>query len=152
MSQVVALTGKDTITINGRNLNDFADGVVAEIQFPNDLVQLKTGKGGNTLYGLNNTGRQSEVNLRVVLGSSDDAFLNALLLNMQSNFAGFTLIVGTFVKNVGDGLGNIKPVTYVMSGGVIKRPVNAMENSDGDPEQSVSQWHLLFSNAPRGIG
>lgn len=148
----VALTGKDTITINGRNLNDFADGVVAEITFPNDLVQLKTGKGGNTLYGLNNTGKQSEVNLRVVLGSPDDLFLNSLLLSMQGNFSGFTLISGTFVKNVGDGQGNIKPVTYVMSGGVVKKAVSAVENADGDPGQSVSEWHLLFSNAPRAIG
>lgn len=149
---IVALTGKDTITINGRNLNDFADGVVAEITFPNDLVQVKTGKNGNTLYGLNNTGRQSEVNLRVILGSSDDIFLNNLLLGMQANFSGFALMVGTFVKNVGDGAGNVKPVTYVMSGGVLKRSVGALENSDGDTNQSVSEWHLMFSNAPRAIG
>jgi hypothetical protein len=152
MSNTVALTGNDTITINGRNFNDFATGIVAEIQFPNDLVNMKTGKGGNTLYALNNTGRQSEVNLKVVIGSADDAFLNALLLTMQSNFAGFTLMTGTFVKNVGDGNGNIKPITYVMSGGVLKRNVNAVQNADGEPDQSLSEWHLMFSNAPRGIG
>lgn len=149
---IVALTGKDTITINGRNFNDFADGVVAEITFPNDLVQIKTGKGGNTLYGLNNTGRQSELKLRVILASPDDIFLNNLLLTMKSNFAAFALMTGVFVKNVGDGLGNIKTATYVMSGGIFKREVNAMENSDGDPSQSVSEWTLMFSNAPRGIG
>jgi len=149
---IVAMTGKDTITINGRNFNDFADGIVAEIDFPNDVVQMKTGKNGNTIYGLNNTGKQSGVNLRLILGSSDDIFLNNLLLNMQANFAGFALMAGTFVKNVGDGAGNIKSVTYVMSGGVFKGAVKAMENSDGDTNQSVSEWRLLFSNAPRAIG
>lgn len=146
------MTGKDTITLNGRVLNDFADGVVAEIQFPNDVVNLKTGKGGNTLYALNNTGRQVEVNLRLIRGTSDDKFLNSLYASMLNNFAGFALLVGTFVKNIGDGEGNIETDTYVLSGGAIKRGVNAMENSDGDTNQSVSEWHLIFSNAPRGIG
>ena len=149
---IVALTGNDTISINGRILNDFADGVVAEIKFPNDLVQMKTGKNGNTLYGLNNTGRQSEFNVRVILGGSDDQFLNALLLSMQANFAGFALITGTFVKKTGDGAGNITPVTYVMSGGVVKKPVEAMENADGEVGQSVAEYHLIFSNAPKAIG
>ncbi len=149
---IVALTGKDTVTVNGRILNDFADGVVAELQFPNDLVNLKTGKGGNTLYGLNNTGRQAEVTLRLIRGSSDDKFLNAIFSSMLGNFSGFTLMVGTFVKNVGDGAGNIQTDTYIMSGGAFKRGVNGLENADGDTNQSVSEWHLVFSNAPRGIG
>lgn len=152
MATTVAISGKDTITINGRILNDFADGTVAEITFPNDLVTLKTGKSGNTIYGLNNTGRQCEVNLRLIRGGVDDKFLNALLLTQLSDFASFTLLTGTFVKNMGDGAGNITLDTYIMSGGTIKRPVDAMESSDGDANQSVSVWHLQFSNGPRAIG
>ncbi len=149
---IVSATGKDTITINGRILNDFGDGNVAELTFPNDLVNLKTGKNGNTIYGLNNTGRQCEMNLRLLRGSADDKFMNALLLSQMGNFAAFTLMTGEFVKNIGDGSGNITPDTYVLSGGTIKRQADALENSDGDTNQSIAVWHLLFSNGPRAIG
>lgn len=152
MSQTVAMTGKDTITLNGRIFNDFADGTVAELTFPNDLVNLKTGKNGNTIYALNNTGRQCEFNLRLLRGSSDDKFLNALYLSQQGDFASFALIAGELIKNIGDGAGNITLDSYILSGGAIKRSVDAMENSDGDTNQSVAVWHLLFSNAPRSIG
>lgn len=148
----VSMTGKDTITINGRILNDFADGNVAELTFPNDLVTLKTGKNGNTLYALNNSGRQVEVTLRLIRGSNDDQFLNALMLGAISDFANFTLLVGSFVKNIGDGLGNITADSYILSGGNFKRQTDVLENADGDINQSVSVWHLIFSNAPRAIG
>ncbi len=149
---IVAMTGKDTITLNGRILNDFADGVVAELTFPNDSVNLKTGKNGNTIYALNNTGRQCEFNLRLLRGSADDKFLSALYLDQMGDFATFALMSGQIVKNIGDGNSNITLDTYILSGGAFKRGVDAMENSDGDTNQSVAVWHLLFSNAPRAIG
>ena len=145
-------TGNDTITINGRILNDFADGNVAELTFPNDLVTLKTGKNGNTIYGLNNTGRQCEMTLRLLRGTADDKFMNALLLSQMGNFSAFALITGSFVKKIGDGAGGITLDSYILSGGTIKRPADAMENSDGNADQSISVWHLQFSNGPRAIG
>lgn len=148
----VSLTGNDVFIIGGRILSDFASGLVAEIDFPTDLVQVKRGKNGNTIYGLNNQGFQSEVNMRLLLGSPDDVYLNGLLLNMQQNFSGFTLLTGNFVKNVGDGKGNITPVTYTMSGGVLKRIPKAMSNADGETDQSIAEWHFVFANNPRTLG
>lgn len=148
----VALTGRDTITINGRNLNDFADGKVAELTFPNKLSTLKTGKNGNTIYGFNYGGRQCEFTLRLLRASSDDVFMNSLLLNLKNNPAGFALMTGQFAKNVGDGQGNIKVDTYVLSGGTFDMETSVNENADGDTEQAVAIYHLIFSNAPRSIG
>ena len=147
-----SLTGNDTIIIGGQLMTDFAEGIVAEIQFPNDLVQAKRGKNGNTIYALNNQGFQSEVNLRILLGRANDAYLNTQMLAMQQNFAGFILLNGVFVKNVGDGYGNITPVTYIMSGGVLKRNPNVMSNADGDPNQSLVEWHFIFANNDRQVG
>lgn len=152
MSNAASLTGNDTIIIGGQLFTDFADGIVAEIQFPTDLVQVKRGKNGNTIFALNNQGFQSEVNLRILLGRANDSFLNAQMVNMQNNFAGFTLLNGVFVKNVGDGNGNITPVTYIMSGGVLKRNPNAISNADGDANQSLAEWHIIFGNNDRQVG
>jgi hypothetical protein len=149
---VTSLTGKDTITINSRILNDLADGDCAALTFPNDLTQLKTGKGGNTLYGFNYTGRQCQLVLRLVRGSSDDKFLNQLLSLFKNDPASFTLMVGTLIKNVGDGSGNITNDIYTLSGGAFKKETEVKENAEGEVEQSVSIYTLVFSNAPRSIG
>lgn len=148
----ISLTGRDTISINGRNLNDFADQNVAELTFPNDLVNLKTGKNGNTIYGFNYSGRQCEFSLRILRGSADDIFLNSLLLTLKNNPPAFALMTGEFTKVVGDGLGNLKFDSYVLSGGTFKRETEVKENADGDTEQAVAIYHLQFSNAPRAIG
>jgi len=148
----VALTGKDTIKINDRIFNDQADQDAGVLSFPNDIAAVKTGKNGNSMYAFNYSGNQCEVTLRVLRGSSDDKFLNNLLALWKNNPAGFTLMNGVFVKNVGDGLGNITPDTYIMNGGVFKRNVDVKENTEGDTEQAVAIYTLVFSNAPRTIG
>lgn len=147
----VALSGSDTIVINNQLLSDLADGNVVEMTFPNDIAQVKTGKNGNSIYGLNESGKQCEVKLRVIRGSSDDKFLNNLLAGQQGNFAGTTLLVGSFVKQIGDGVGNIASDTYIMSGGVFTKIPEAKSNVEGDTEQSIAMYTIKFSNAPRII-
>ena len=149
---IAALTGKDTISINGRILNDFGDGDTCHLTFPNDLMVVKTGKNGNSIYAFNAPGQQVEVVLRVIRGSSDDKFLNQLLALMKNSPPSFVLMSGTFVKNIGDGAGSITADTYILSGGVFKKQTEAKENMDGDTEQAISIYTLTFTNSPRTIG
>lgn len=147
----VSLTGSDTVSINNRVFADFADGNCVELTFPNDIANVKTGKNGNSIYGLNESGKQCEVKLRLVRGSADDKFLNGLLAQQQINFAGMVLMIGQFIKKLGDGQGNVTSDTYVMSGGVFTKQVEAKTNVEGETEQSVAIWTMKFSNAPRAI-
>lgn len=147
----VSLTGNDTIVIGGFNLVDLADGDVGKLTFPNDLANLKTGKNGNSIYALNASGQQAEVELRVIRASRSDKFLQSILQSMVSNFAAFVLLDGQFVKRSGDGQGNISYDTYILSGGIFVRNVDAKENVEGDTEQSISLFRLKFANAPRAI-
>lgn len=148
----VALCGQDTIILAGRLLTDFADGDVVKLDYPNDTAVLKTGKNGNTIYAFNNTGLQCTMELRVLLGSADDVFLNQLLALWNNNPPAFNLMIGQFIKVVGDGNGNITPVTYDVNGGVFKKNVPGTENAEGDTNQAVAVYSLIFSNAPRSIG
>lgn len=149
----VALTGQDTIIINNKLLNPgLADGNCVELKFPNAIANLKTGKNGNTIYGFNETGRQCEVDIRLIRGSTEDQFLNNLLSQQQSNFSGTVLMFGSFIKKLGDGAGNITSDTYVVSGGIFTKQVEAKTNTDGDVEQSVAMYTIMFSNSPRVIG
>lgn len=147
----VSMSGADTLTINGRVFADFADGDVAVLTFPNDIANVKTGKNGNSVYGLNESGKNAELKIKVIRASADDKFLNGVLAQQQNNFAGFPLMIGQFVKKIGDGQGNISSDTYVCSGGVFTKQVEAKSNVEGDTEQSTSTYTVKFSNAPRAI-
>jgi len=147
----ISMTGSDTIVINTRVLADLADGDCVELSYPNEIAQLKTGKNGNSIYGFNATGKHCDLKLRVIRGSSDDKFLNGLLAQQQNNFAGFPLMIGQFIKKLGNGLGQITSDTYVLSGGVFMKQVDAKENVEGDTEQSVVIYTFKFSNSPRAI-
>jgi hypothetical protein len=148
---LAALSGNDTVVINNRNFADFADGNIVELTFPSDIAQVKTGKNGNSIYGLNTTGFQCEVRIRLIRGSADDIFMNNLLVQQNNNFAGFPLMIGQFIKKIGDGAGNITSDTYILSGGVFNKQVEATSNVEGDALQSVSIYMMKFSNAPRAI-
>jgi len=56
-----------------------------------------------------------------------------------------------FSKKIGDGQGNITSDTYIMSGGVFTKQVEAKSNVEGDSEQSVAIYTIKWSNSPRVI-
>ena len=147
----VALTGKDTIILNNRLFTSFADNDVAALTFPNDLMTVKTGKNGNSIYAFNNTGRQCDFNLRLLRGSKDDKFLAGILAGLMSDPASFTLMIGEFVKKIGLGNGTFCLDTYVLSGGTPIRQVDGKENVDGDSESAIAVWRFKFTNAPRSL-
>ena len=60
-------------------------------------------------------------------------------------------MIGEFIKLIGDGSGNVNNDTYVLSGGVFMKQVMAKDNVEGDVTQSVAEYELKFSNAPRAI-
>ncbi len=152
----VSLTGKDTLSIGAtagvlRIFADFADGDVATLDFPNNLLETKTGKNGNTIYALNSTGKVATLIIRVLRGSSDDKFLNAQMNEFLLDVAAYTLMEGEFIKRVGDGLGNVTNDVYRVSGGAVQKLPNAKDNVEGDTETSVTIWQIVFANTDRSI-
>lgn len=145
----VSLTGNDTITIAGRTIADLADGDIATLTFPNELMAVKTGKNGSAIFAFNETGKQCEVTLRIPRNSADDKFFNRLLSLMKANPAGFVLMAGQFVKRVGNGLGFIGNDTYILSGGVFTRNVDATSNVEGNTDQAVAVYTMMFANGQR---
>lgn len=147
----VAMSGNDTVIINNRVLADFANAKIAELTYPDEIANVQTGKNGNSIYSLNESGQKGELKLRIVRGSSDDKFLNALLNLQDLNFESFPLMIGELVKRVGDGQGNVTSDTYILSGGVFTKKPEAQSDVQGDSEQSVSIYTMHFANADRAI-
>lgn len=150
MPGTISLSGSDTIQINGRILNDLADGDCVMISFPNDIAVVKASKNGNTIYAKDEKGRQADVTIRILLASSDDKFLTSLLQLMNQDFSAFPPMTAMFSKRVGDGQ-VISTKVYAATGGVIKKQPDAKTSSEGDTEQSVAVWALTFGNVTEVI-
>lgn len=145
------LVSDGTLTLYDRVFNDFADDDISAITFPNDLVTVKTGKNGNTIYSKNEPGRNATAVLRLIRGSSDDQFMQTKLSLMKQDFVATELAFGEFAMRLGDGSGNIARDVYTLKGGVITRPVDGKENVSGDTAQGVSVYNLVFADADRSI-
>lgn len=148
---IQTLSGQDVIQIDSRVLNDLADATAVQLSFPNDLANAKSSKNGNILYAFNETGKQCTVTVRVSVGSSDDKYLNSRLQEMKNDFSKFILLTGVFTKRVGDGTGKLNFVKYQCSGGIFKKQIDASTNAEGNTDQSVAVYEIIFGNGSRVI-
>lgn len=147
----IAVSGNDTLIINNRVLVDFADANCAELTFPNELANAKTGKNGNAIYSSNANGRTADLRVRLIRGSPDDKFMNGLAAAQMNNFEGWTLLIGQFIKKIGNGAGRTVSDTYILGGGMFTKIPEAKTNTDGDSDQSVSTYVMRFTTAPRAL-
>lgn len=147
----VTITSNDTLVLNGRVFVDFAVDDTTAISFPNELVTVKTGKNGNTIYAQNQQGLNANLVLRLMRGSSDDQFLQAIIQSTLADFPSTVLLSGSFVKRLGDGQGNVLSDVYSLAGGVISKPVEGKENVSGDVTQAESVYNIKFAQGLRII-
>jgi hypothetical protein len=147
----IALTGNDSIIIDGLPLVDLANGDVGTLTFPNDITSATTGKNGNSIIALNETGKIAELSIRVLRGSSDDKTLNSKFKTMEADLPSFTLLTGSIVKRIGDGISNVVEDTYALSGGTFSKRVETTSNVEGDIEQGVSVYNIRFTNSSRNL-
>jgi hypothetical protein len=145
----VSLTGNDSTVILDRIFNDFTDGDVVVLEFPNNLVEAKTGKNGNIIYAYNSTGKVVNVTIRILKGSADDKFLNNQLNIYIQNPPAYVLMEAEFTKRIGDGTGNVTNEIYKLSGGIIQKYPGAKENVEGDTESAVTIYNIVFGNNER---
>ncbi len=148
----IALTGNDSIIIDGLPLDfGLANGDVATLTFPNDITSATTGKNGNSIIALNETGKIAELSVRVLRGSSDDKTLNSKFKTMEADLPSFTLITASIIKKIGDGQSNVTEDTYALSGGTFSKRVETTSNVEGDIEQGVSVYNIRFTNSSRNL-
>ena len=149
MSQTV-ITGNDTLTLNNRIFNDLTDGSVIDLSFPNKVAVLKVGKNRNSLFAENTTGYACDLKIRLLRRGADDGFLlNLYNLQTGGNFSAQTLLTGSFVKQGGDGKGNVSYDTYNLQGGIFVSGQPAISNPEGNTEQNSVMWELMFANVFR---
>ena len=147
---IFSLTGDDSIIINDIPLNDFADGDIGSLSLPNNIFDMQTGKNGNTIFALDESGNNATLTLRVLMSSNDDKRLNGMIPKSKG-FAQSVLATGSVVKQVGDGQGNVSYNTYLLAGGMVQKKPDVKSNVNGDAQQAVVEYIIVFAEANRAI-
>ena len=140
------LTAEDTLTIYDRVITDFADGDVAALSYAGDTMVVKVGKNKNSIFAKNENGSSATLTLRLIRGSADDRFMSGKLSAMNRDFVSQSLANGELVKRLGDGQGNVIRDVYTLLGGTFQKNVDGKENVEGDTEQGVAVYTMIFAN------
>lgn len=151
MALTIALSGDDTVQINNQVISTMANQDPGHITFPNERATVEQGKNGTTIYAQNNNGFICDLALRIVMGATDDQYLNSLSQQQDTAFSNFGLMTAVFTKRVGDGKGNITSVIYQLSGGIFSKGIEVKTSARGDVEQSVAVYPIRFGNWVRLI-
>ena len=145
-----ALTGDDSIIINDIPLKDFANNDIGTLDLPNNLFDLATGKNGNTIFALDESGNNATLTVRLLMSSADDKRLNGMIPK-SDGFAQTILATGSVVKQIGDGQGNVSYNTYVLAGGMVQKKPSIKSNVNADDSQAVIEYVIQFAEANRAI-
>ncbi len=62
------------------------------------------------------------------------------------------LLQGAFVKQLGDGAGNVSYDTYTTIGGIFTKAQGVTSNPEGNNEQNTTVYEIMFSNTARALG
>ena len=156
----VRVTGKDIIQIglsasSLKDITSFADGDYARITFPNDIMNFTIGKNRNMIAAYNAMGTLAELELRLLRGSKEDAFLQSQFPTFASDTLGFNFIHAKVIKKLGasENGGTMTPIeeSYTLSNGVISKAPEIVSNVSGSTDQGVVIWQIKFAEFERKV-
>jgi len=148
---MLAITGKDSVTIDTRTLTEFATGDTYGIEMPNNLAEYKQGKNGNAVIAYNASGEQGVLTLKLVRGGADDKFMMARMQEFINDTPSFVVVSGEVIKRLGDGAGNITADLYQLSGGAFQKMPIIKEDVEGDTDQATVTYTII-GNFKRILG
>ena len=151
MAKRRVLTGNDTHIINGRILKDFVNGDCVIHEFSEDLSSMVKGKNGNTIITYHPQGEIDKSTYKVMRGSDDHKFLLGIISEFRANPAGFALMTGESIKNIGDGSQNVAADTLILGAGIPKKLQNMKDNADGDATQAIVEIEITWGEITETI-
>ena len=142
MANMTNFCGNDTLELDGRLINDFADGDCVVATFEGEEAGIIDGKNGNKI--ITYTPGHLQVVIRVLTGQETERFL--LLKNSQqkadnASYVGFSC---NFTKKMGDGTGKTKKINITGERGFCKSIAGATTNSSNDASNGVAEYTLIF--------
>ncbi|MBO7692678.1 MAG: hypothetical protein J6T10_08640 [Methanobrevibacter sp.] len=161
----VRVTGNDTIYLGSTEgvggssdniVKSFADGDYARVTFPNDIMNFTIGKNRNMIAAYNAMGTLAELELRLLRGSYEDAWLNGRFPTIDDDQLSFKYIFAEIHKDLGktDNSGSQTAKiseTYVLNNGIITKAPEIISNVSGSTDQGVVIWQIRFASFKREV-
>lgn len=132
-------------------LTDFADGTVAQLTAPNELSNMTTGYNGNSLAAHNEPGRQRELALRLVKGSSDDKRFNLNYNLWKNRDIRYKPLEMEFTKQIAHSDGSITNDKVTCFFGNPGAQPEQTTDVAGNTDQVVSVYSIKFGNSERSM-
>lgn len=148
-NQQISLTGTDTLSIFGRTITAFGTGDYFTFTLDAELFKVEVGKDGNAVYAFNAPGLVTKGVLKVLRGSRDDRFLNNLLAGMVADPSSFVLGTCVAVKRIGNGSGTISSDVYLFGGAVFSKFPGVKGNAQGETDQALVSYEIMFTSVTR---
>lgn len=149
MGYSTSLAQSDTVRINNQVISTFGNDDCGKIDFPNELITVDVDKQGNGLLAINNKGLISDLEMRLVMAESDDAYLNSLLALQMGGKP--TILSGVMTKVFADQTGATKSVQIQLAGGSFSRGIPMIISAGGNIEQTIAVWKLRYASWSRLI-
>jgi hypothetical protein len=140
-------SGNDTIEIDGKLIADFADGDVAVLSYPNQKISKISGDNGNTITVENASGRQAQLQLRILNNSKDFQYLQLRMSQQDTDLVSFASVKAVFTKITGDGNGKANKTVVSCFGGNFVNGIQLTKGKSGNVEVGVAVFTLLFSRS-----
>jgi hypothetical protein len=147
MSNRDVYTGTDLIEVDNLVLTDFADGDVAVLTFPNQKISKISGDNGNTITVENASGRQAQLQLRILQNSSDYKYLKSRMSQQDADLISMVKLTAKFTKITGDDKGKVSKDTVSCYGGNFTNNVQFTKGKNGNAEVGVAVFTILFSRS-----
>lgn len=142
--QIAIPTDGTTLTLNGYAFQDFADGDIIALTFPNDKTSHTIGANQSTVVKDRLNGDVGEMVVNVLKYGNDDIFLNPYAEN--GAIAG--LLNGTLQRNFTKDGEDFVESYQLEAGSITTKPDNTINTQDG--EESLS-YTIRFAFAKRVI-
>ena len=158
----VRVTGNDKIYLGSSSaltssniITAFADGDYARVSFPNDIMNFVIGKNRNMIAAYNAMGTLAELELRLLRGSKEDAFLNDHFPKAEDDQLSFDFLYAKIEKDLGkdssgSGATSITE-TYTLNKGIITKAPEIISNVSGSTDQGVVVWQVRFAHFTRNV-
>lgn len=142
MAIVASITQNDTLSINNQVITTFANNDCGKLTFPNEIVEFDVGKNGNILQAINYKGFIVNIQIRIIMGASEDQYFNGLLNQLMNGSPSFQTTY--FTKNFIDKNGNVISASIAAQGGNIVKAPEMIISANGNIEQVVAVWDFRF--------
>ena len=142
-----SVTGDYAISLNVSGtvytLTSQGKGDVAKITFPDEYTKYALGKNGNVMITQNFSALKAELEVKVIVNSSDDRYLQSLVTNSLVDFVGTANFDATGTIYANNDNSGTEQIDINITGARVVNFVSFLDNSEGNEEMAMVMYKII---------